>query len=129
MRLLLVLSDDSQQTACSDFFTAYGCDVQLARDPAEALPLLRFREYDLLIADLPPAGKAQAELLAVIRRQRGSALSVLLTTGNVEPGTSSDSMVTLTKPHSLEPILAAGVAHVATRCRRDAQARAQGATH
>lgn len=122
MRLLLMLADEAQRTVCSDFYAACGCDVQLACNPAEAQPLLRFREYDLLIADLPPAGKAQAELIRLVCHQRGTALSVLLTTGNAEPDITSDSIVTLTKPQPLEPILAAGLAHAAARCRREARA-------
>jgi len=114
--MLLVLADDAQRTVCGDYFTSRGCDVETAGTSSQAAALLRFREYDLMVADLPSAGFGRAEILRSLSGERCKATtSVFLTAANERLQAANDSIVVLTKPQPLEMIYRAGLASPAAR--------------
>lgn len=119
MRLLLLIADETARLACTDFFEASGCNVDTAEDAHAADGLLRFRSYDLVLADLPTFGQARAQVLDVVRRARGSEVRVLLTTGDPKIDGADDSVIVLTKPQRLDAIL--GIAAAARVAARTAQ--------
>ena len=96
MRLLLLLREETLRNVCHDYYAARGCDVDLAENAADAEPLLRFREYDLVLADVP-----SDEFVRLHGRSR--PVRVLLTTDNVEY--TDESLHVLTKPQPLDAIL------------------------
>lgn len=117
MRMLLVLGEDALRNACSDYYDVRGCDVDTAGSPAEAEPLLRFRDYDLVLADLPAAEPARGEVLRLLGQVRRSktTVRVLLTTDQAGVERVDDSLFILTKPQPLDAILSLGAAHALAR--------------
>jgi len=112
MRVLLMLGENAVQNACNDYYDARGCDVDTAENPAEAEPLLWFRDYDLVLADLPPAEPARSETLRLIelaRRRKATTVRVLLTTGSVPSGSADESLFVLTKPQPLDAIFSLAI--------------------
>jgi DNA-binding NtrC family response regulator len=118
MRMLLILGEDALRNACSDYYDARGCEVDSAENPVEAAPLLRFRQYDLLIADLPSQQPARDEVLGLLASARRKATRcVLLTTDNTDAAlaTEDDWTFVLTKPQPLDAILSFARTHESTR--------------
>jgi len=116
MRMLLVLGEDALRNACSDYYDARGCDVETAASPAEAESLLRFRDYDLVLADLPAAEPARGEILRLVEQaRRKTAVRVLLTTDRAGVERVDDSLFILTKPQPLDAILSLGMVHAIAR--------------
>lgn len=112
-----MLGDDAQRNACRDYYDARGCDVDTARNPAEAEPLLRFRRYDLLVTELPALQPAREEIFSLLdHARRKAAVSVLLTTDDADADLADDdSTFVLVKPQPLDAILSLGRAHNSTR--------------
>ena len=117
MRLLLLLDEPSANDACSDFFETKGCSVDTAESVAEAEALLRFRPYDLVVADVPWA----APLLEKARHNVGTR--VLLTTRDVEVLGADDALFVLTKPQPLETLLGLAAPARATTSRTSRSSR------
>ena len=118
MRLLLVFNDATSCSACRDYYQTRGCSVDTAENAASAAALLRFREYDLVIADLPSMEEPQNEILDLVRRQHGGEVRVLLTTVDPNIDDADDSLVVLTKPQRLDAILSAAASARVPRGRR-----------
>ena len=108
MRVLLILSDPDQRTACGDYFDARGCDVDMAESLADAKPFLRFRTYDLAVADLTAADPTERELLTLANAWCDAAAVRVLLTSVDHP--SSDSLHVLTKPQPLDALFSLGYA-------------------
>jgi DNA-binding NtrC family response regulator len=107
MRTLLMLEDYPARFVCREFFEAQGCQVELAEDLPQAGRLLRFRRYDLLIADLARGADGRSELLRLIEdasQRNPSMVPVLLTTGE-EGLAENPTLRVLIKPQSLHAIL------------------------
>lgn len=105
VRMLLMLDDEAARDACTDYYVTRGCDVDAPSDVMEAEGLLRFRDYDVFVADF--ARQEQDDTLRVLelaRRHNGEMLRVLLTTDGSE--VADADMVVLTKPQPLDAILA-----------------------
>lgn len=105
VRMLLVLSDPAALEACRDFYTARGCDVEAAENPEQAAGLLRFRRYDLLVANLTRDPEPTLALTELARRRQPSMRRVVLTTAN-ETMAGDDDVVVMQIPQRLDAILA-----------------------
>lgn len=104
MRMLLVLAGDALRDACNDYFETRGCNVDSVEDSSHARALLQFRQYDLIVADLPRVEPARDEILRLVRPSHRGAVRVLLTT-NGDAQSADDSLVVLTTPQPLDAIL------------------------
>ena len=104
MHLLLLFGDPFLRNVCKDFFAANGCAVDGTGDAAQAEALLRFRRYDLVLADLP-RNVGREEVLRLLTGSHRGENRVLLTTLENEVESGDDSLVVLTKPKSLHVIL------------------------
>ena len=81
--VMLVVDDERVITfALQTYFTQQGFDVHTASELEEALALLSFHAYDILIADLRLTGTHAEEGLDVIRlaRERSSDICIILLT-------------------------------------------------
>ena len=104
--MLLVLGEDAARNACTDYFVAQGCEVDVAADHQEAQGMLRFRDYDLLLADLPREGEPRIETLrttALARLRKASTVRVLLSGADEKAG--DDGVIVLPMPQPLGAIL------------------------
>lgn len=116
--MLLVLAENASRSACHDYYQARGCTVDLAASALEAAPLLRFRAYDLVVADFPRAEPARTEIVRLLgQSRRKSPNRVLLTAGDTYLPDADDSLIVLTKPYPLEAILALGTKRAAAPSR------------
>src|SRR5260221_9452705 len=71
-RRMLVIDDESVITfAMHRYFTLHGFPVHCAAECEEALALLAYNEYDIIVADLRLTGTESEEGLEVIRQARG----------------------------------------------------------
>jgi DNA-binding response OmpR family regulator len=113
MRMLLVVDEAASRSACNDYYEARGCTVDTAAGATEAEPLLRFRAYDMVVADCPSAEPARGEMLDLLgRARRKSPVRVLLTTHRGQE-VVDDSLFVMTKPCRLDAILSLGTSRVA----------------
>ncbi|MGZ5457263.1 MAG: hypothetical protein ACXW5H_28190 [Thermoanaerobaculia bacterium] len=104
MRMLLMLDDEAARTACTDYYVTRGCDVDAPSDVMAAEGLLRFRHYDVLVADFPREECSGTLRILDVARRKGPMLRVLLTTDGTS--VADDDLVVLTKPQPLDAILA-----------------------
>jgi len=108
VRVLLILSDSNQRTACGDYFDARGCDVDIAANMDDAKPFLRFRRYDLAVADLSAADPTEREMATLADAWCDAAAVRVLLTSVERP--SSGSLHILTKPQPLDALFSLGCA-------------------
>ncbi len=99
-----MLEDEATRAACMDYYVTHGCDVDAPSDVTEAEGLLRFRNYDVLVADLPREEHGRTLRALDVARRKGATLRVLLTTDGA--AVDDDDLVVLTKPQPLDAILA-----------------------
>ena len=88
-RRMLVVDDEAVITfAMHRYFTLHGFDVHCAAECEEALALLAYNEYDIIVADLRLTGTQSEEGLEVIRqaRERSSDVVIVLLTAYGTPG-------------------------------------------
>jgi len=116
VRVLLILGDPNQRNACGDYFDARGCDVDRAENLEDAKPFLRFRGYDLAVADLSAAEPTEREIAAFESASRDAKVRVLLTTVDLP---SSASLHVLTKPQPLDTLFSLGRAAFSSRSPRE----------
>lgn len=98
-----MLDDEAARTACRDYYVTHGCDVDAPSDVTEAEGLARFRNYDVLVADLPREEHERTLRVLDVARRKGTILRVLLTTDGA--AFADDDLVVLTKPQPLDAIL------------------------
>lgn len=83
VRRMLVVDDEAVITfAMHRYFTQQGFDVHCAAECEEALALLDYNHYDIIVADLRLTGSNSEEGLEVIRqaRERSSDVAIVLLT-------------------------------------------------
>jgi len=88
-RRMLVVDDESVITfAMYRYFTHRGFNVHCAAECEEALALLSYNEYDIIVADLRLTGTQSEEGLEVIRqaRERSRDVCIVLLTAYGTPG-------------------------------------------
>ncbi len=86
---MLVIDDESVITfAMHRYFTHRGFAVHCAAECEEALALLAYNEYDIIVADLRLTGTQSEEGLEVIRqaRERSADVCIVLLTAYGTPG-------------------------------------------
>lgn len=103
--MLLMLDDEATRAACTDYYVTHGCDVDAPCDVMEAEGLLRFRDYDVFVADFAREERDDTlRVLELARQRKSEMLRVLLTTDGAS--LVDDDLVVLTKPQPLDAILA-----------------------
>jgi DNA-binding response OmpR family regulator len=88
-RRMLVVDDEAVITsAMFCYFTHHGFEVHCAAECEEALALLSYHEYDIIVADMRLTGTESEEGLEVIRqaRERSSDVCIVLLTAYGAPG-------------------------------------------
>lgn len=106
---MLVVDDERVITfALQNYFVEHGFEVDTACESEEALALLTYKDYDIVIADLRLTGTTSEEGLDVIRlaRERSSSTSIILltayrTSGIGERANALGADVLLQKPKPL----------------------------
>ena len=119
MRVLSALSKSSASTACADYFSSFGWDVDSTTEPSIAERMLTFRRYDAVVTDLQFNGVCSTEGLDIVRasKQRGrSPVVVVLATVAAEEVLSeahaAGADCVLLKPQRLDLVAAQLTARV-----------------
>jgi CheY-like chemotaxis protein len=86
-RILLVDDEEAILIPMARYFKTLGCSVEMAREPEEAIALVRHRAYDLVILDLRLTRFGNAEGLDVLReiRERDQSTNVIVLSAYISP--------------------------------------------
>ncbi len=113
MRVLAALSKTSASTACADFFSSFGWDVDSTTEPSIAERMLTFRRYDAVVTDLQFDDVSCTAGLDVVRaskrRGRSPVVVVLATMASEEvlsEAHAAGADCVLLKPQRLDVVAA-----------------------
>lgn len=114
MRILIVAGDGAMLRACCDYYEAVGCEVDVGGGVLEADSLVRFRDYDFVMADLPMSESGRGEVDDVLRsaRRYTDSVRLVLATNPADAARFADTAVVLTKPFPLCQIFELQSRHV-----------------
>jgi DNA-binding response OmpR family regulator len=113
MRVLVALSRGASSTACGEFFSSLGWEVECTDDPSMALRFLTFRRYDAVVADLQFDDwrcTAGLEIARAAKRRGRDPVVILLTTSLSDELTigahAAGADFVLPKPQRLDAVAA-----------------------
>lgn len=87
-RVLVADDEDIIRETISSVLTSYGCEVDTARDGAQAITMLEQRSYDLVMADIKMPQRNGYEVFAAARNGNANCPVILVTGFGYDPNHS-----------------------------------------
>lgn len=87
-KLLIVDDEDAIRETISEVLTSYGCDVETARDGAEAICMIGERQYDAVLSDIKMPDKNGYDVFAAAKENDSTCPVILMTGFGYDPNHS-----------------------------------------